>query len=286
MTTMSTNPDTDTAGTLGDDRTNPRVIDGYLVHGAGASEMILSPDGHHAVVANKKSPYLIELDLWDDSTDDYLDANHNDIEAVIRVSQAHGMVGMRDMEFGPEGDLWVLLSPMIVPETSPADDPSRFGTEGLLRIDWPRVVAEDVPDGVAFDDAVLSFLPTARGVEEDEGYETEVSVAGSSLALNAAGTRAYVTNFNENSLYVLDIASGARGAVKKVIYGLDENPWEVVLSPDERVAYVATSYGVQQNGAQHSTIQVVDIDEASPTFGRVLTRLTNLESRSDHGCSP
>ena len=71
-----------------------------------------------------------------------------------------------------------------------------------------------------------------------------------------------------------------------MIYGLDENPWEVVLSPDERVAYVATSYGVQQNGAQHSTIQVVDIDEASPTFGRVLTRLTNLESRSDHGCSP
>ena len=102
--------------------------------------------------------------------------------------------------------------------------------------------------------------------------------------MNAAGSRAYVANFNENSLYVVDLAAGARGVVKKAIYGLDENPWEVVLSPDEKLAFVANSYGVQVRGAQHSTIQVVDIDEDSPTFGEVLTRLTNVGSRSDAGC--
>lgn len=271
---------------LGDDSSSPRLIDGYVVHGAGATEMILSPDGHHAVVSNKRSPFLIVLDLWDDSDDDYVDANHNDIEAVIRVSQAHGMVGMRDLRFGPEGDLWALMSPMIIPEMSPVDEPSRFGSEGLLRIDWQRVVAEDVPLGKAWNDVVLSFLPLARGVEEDVGYDTEVSVGASSLAMNAAGTRAYVTNFNENSLYVMDLASGARGSIKAAVQGLDENPWEVELSPDERLAYVATSYGVEENGAQHSTIQIVDVDESSPTFGRVLTRLTNIESRSEHGCQP
>jgi hypothetical protein len=47
---------------------------------------------------------------------------------------------------------------------------------------------------------------------------------------------------------------------------------------------VANSYGVQERDAQHSTIQVIDIDETSPTFGQVLTRLTNVGARSDSGC--
>ena len=59
----------------------------------------------------------------------------------------------------------------------------------------------------------------------------------------------------------------------------------VALSPDERLAYIANSFGVARDGAQHSTLQVVDVDEASATFGEVLTRLTNLESRSSEGCS-
>ncbi|MEE2828505.1 MAG: hypothetical protein VX498_04915 [Myxococcota bacterium] len=286
LQTQRGDEDASSAIQLGDDSSHPRLIDGFIVHGAGASEMILSPDGRHAVVANKRSPFLIVLDLWDDSDGEYLDANHNDIEAVIRVTQAHGMVGMRDLEFGPDGDLWALLSPLVVPETSPPDEPSRFGTEGLLRIDWNRVVAEDVPSGLGWDDVVIGFLPTARGIEEDLGYETEVSVGPSSLAMTEDGRRAYVTNFNDNSLYIMDLSVGARGAVRKRVTGLDENPWEVVLSPDETLAFVAKSYGVLRDGAQHSTIQVVDVDETSPTFGEVLTRLSNIESRSDRACTP
>jgi hypothetical protein len=273
---------------LGDDSLNPRFVDGYPVHGAGATEMILSPDGHYAVISNKRSRYLIVLDLHDDSTEDWLDANHNDIEAVIRISQSHGMVGMRDLHFGPDGPdgyyLWATMSPLIIPETSPADAPVRFGTEALIQLDWAQVVAEDLAVPEAYTDMVLSYTPLARGVEEDEGYVTEVSVAASSLAMNEEGSRAYVANFNENSLYVIDLSAGARGVVKKAIYGLDENPWEVVLSPDEKLAFVANSYGVQERDAQHSTIQVIDIDETSPTFGQVLTRLTNVGARSDSGC--
>jgi hypothetical protein len=276
--------DPESAIELGDDTNSPRIIDGYVVHGAGATEMILSPDGHHAVISNKRSPFLIVLDLHDDSTEDWLDANHNDIEAIIRVSQVHGMVGMRDLHFGPSGALWATMSPLIVPESSPADDPIRFGTEALIKLDWSAVVAEDLAVAEAYTDLVLSYSPLARGVEEDEGYNTDVSVAAGSMAMNAAGTRAYVANFNENSLYVMDLSAGARGVVKKAIYGLDENPWEVELSPDETLAFVGMSYGVKERGAQHSTIQVIDIDETSPTFGQVLTRLSNIESRSEHGC--
>jgi hypothetical protein len=276
--------DPESAIWLGDDITNPRVIDGYLIDGAGATEMILSPDGHHAVIANKTSSSLIVLDLHDDSTDEWLDANHNDIEGIIRVDQSHGMVGMRDLHFGPDGYLWATMSPLIVPEMSPADDPRRFGTEALIQIDWAQVVAEDLDVAEAWTDLVLSYTPLARGVEEDVGYATEVSVAGSSLAMNAEGSRAYVVNFNENSLYVIDLSAGARGVVKKAIYGLDENPWEIVLSPDEKLAFVANTYGVQERGAQHSTLQVIDIDETSATFGQVLTRLTNIGSRSDSLC--
>jgi len=277
--------DPSSAISLGDDSLSPRIIDGYLVHGAGATEMILSPDGHYAVVSNKRSPFLIVLDLHDDSTEEWLDANQGDIEAVIRVSQTHGMVGMRDLQFGPNGALWATMSPLIVPETSPADEPVRFGTEALVKIDWAAVVAEDLAVPKAFTDLVLSYTPLARGVEEDEGYRTEVSVAANSMVMNDAGTRAYVANFNENSLYIIDLSAGARGVVKKVIYGLDENPWEVVLSPDEKLAFVANSYGVQVRDAQHSTIQVISIDETNDeTFGQVLTRLTNVGERSDAGC--
>ena len=269
---------------LGDDRAAPRLIDGFPVHGAGASEMILTPDGHHAIVANKRSPDLIVLDLHDDSDGDYVDSNYNDIEAILRVPQRHGFAGMRDMVFDSRGRLWVLMAPMVIPGA--ASDTIRYGVEGLVEINWDLVVeAGDVPEGIAYtENTVRTFVPLARGVEEDRGYLTEVSVGPSAMEINAAADRAYVVNFNHNSLYVVDLDAGARGNVLAIVDTLDENPWEVALSPDEKLAYVANYYGVGDVPVQHSTIQVVDVDEDSPTFGRVLTRLTNVESRSDRGC--
>ena len=269
---------------LGDDRSSPRIVDGFPVHGAGASEMILSPDGKYAIVANKRSPDLMVLDIHDDSDGDYVDSNYGDIEAILRVPQRHGFAGMRDMEFDVHGRLWVLMAPLVLPGAS--SDSSRYGAEGLLQIDWDLVAeAGDVPDGVVFaENTVLRFLPLARGIEEDRGYLTEVSVGPAAMQINRAGDRAYVVNFNHNSLYVLDLDAGARGNVLAIVDTLDENPWEVALSPDETLAYVANYYGVGDVPVQHSTIQVVDVDEDSPTFSRVLTRLTNVQSRSDRGC--
>ena len=262
---------------LGDGSRDNVLVDGVIVSGAGASEMVLSPDGRWAVVANKRDQFLIVLDLFDDSTADYTDANFNGVEAALFVPQARGMVGMRAMQFSEDGQtLWVTLAPLVVPT---AGGSFSDGTEGLVTMDFSRI--EDGPEPRAWLDGIITgFLPVARGVEEDRGYETDTSVGPGGLAVNRAGTRAYVTNFNDNSLYVLDIARGARGAVVDVIRGLDETPFEIVLSPDEHLAYIGNSYGIQRNGAQHSTLQIVDIDEDSPTYGEILTRLDNLGSRS------
>jgi hypothetical protein len=272
---------------LGDNANTPRFIDGFLVAGAGASEMILSPDGHFGVVANKLLSYLVVLDLFDDSDQDtgYIDSNYNDIEAVIRISQNHGIAGTRDMAFSPDGtELYVLLSPLVRLGSPEADG---FGAEALLRLDWTRI--EDSNESVAIREGMITgYLPLARGLERDQGYANDVSVGAGSMALSTSGDRAYVLNFNDNSMYVLDLRAGARGAVLDIIRGLDENPWEVALSPDGRLAYVANSYGISTGSVQHSTVQVLDIDETSPSYGEVLTRLSNIGSRSSSGagCAP
>ena len=284
FTLRSTRGDEDpqTGIDLGDNSSSPRFIDGFAISGAGASEMILSPDGHFGVIANKRIRFLVVVDLHDDSDEEsgYIDANFNDIEAVIQIPQVHGMVGTRDMAFSSDGtELFVLESPLInqsSPETA-------FGTEAFLRLDWTQITDSD--ESVAIREGIVTgYLPLARGNERDQGYANDVSVGAGSMALSADDSRAYVLNFNDNSMYVLDLAAGARGAVVEIIRGLDENPWEVELSPDGRRAYVATSYGITTGSVQHSTLLVVDIDESSASFGEVITRLSNIGSRSEAGC--
>ena len=274
--------DPETGIDLGDNSNSPRFIDGFAISGAGASEMIISPDGHFGIIANKRLSFLVVVDLHDDSDEvsGYIDSNFNDIEAVIRIPQVHGMVGTRDMAFSPDGsELFVLESPLI----NPAAAETAFGTEAFLRLDWTQI--SDSDESVAIREGmIIGYLPLARGDERDQGYPNDVSVGAGSMALSADGSRAYVLNFNDNSMYILDLEAGARGAVIDIIRGLDENPWEVELSPDGRRAYVATSHGISMGAVQHSTLLVIDIDESSLSYGDVLTRLSNVGSRSEAGC--
>lgn len=267
----------------GEDSGDIVSIDGLRVHGAGVSEMILSPDGQYAVVANKRTNVIAVFDLRDDSTDEWTDANVNRIEAAIRIPQRYGIVGTRDMVFSPDAtELHVLLAPMVFSEAG--ENELRTGTEAFLTIDW-TLVQDTAGGSLLFDDVVLSYTPLPRGREEDVGYRTDVSVGPSALALSADGSRAYVTNYNDNSMWILNLDAGARGAVIERVQPLDEGPADVVLSPDGRLAYVGNYLGWSRGLVAHSTIQVIDVDEASPTFGEVLTTLTNIESRSDRGCN-
>lgn len=260
---------------------NAVFVGGYRVHGAAAAEMVLSPDGRFAVVSNKQFDWIQILDLQDDSTDDWTDANAYGVEAAFRIPQRYGIVGTRDLAFSPDGQvLWTILAPLVA---TGGDAEARTGTEGLVALDFSQV--EDTDEGtLLLDDIVLSWAPLPRGSEDDKGYTADTSVGPSALVLNDAGTRAYVTNFNDNSLWVFDLTTGARPTVIERVTGLDEGPADVVLSPDGTRAYVANYIGQTRNLVVHSTVQVIDVDESSPTFGEVLTTLTNLGSRSDRGC--
>lgn len=267
---------------LGDDRNAPRYVEGYAVHGAGATEMILSPDGGMAIVANKRAPFLLVLDLRDDSAPGFDDANAFDIEAMIRLPQRAGMVGARDLVFSPDGeDLWVVLGPLVAPET--AEDDIRRGPEAIVRVPW-SVVGDGDQSRAILDDVITTWAPLPRGVEEDEGYTTDISGGPTSLTLSADGRWAYITNFNQNSVSILDLDAGARPVTRLSIQGLDESPFDSALSHGGTVLWVANSYGVQRDGAQHSTVHAIDVDPQSPRYGEVLTTLSNLESRSSHGC--
>jgi len=288
MTTRAGDSDASTAIHLGEPERSGEDPDsivfagGYRVHGAGVTDMLISPDGQFGVVSNKNSDFVTVVDLRDDSTDEWTDANAFAVEAAFRIPQRYGVVGTRAMAFSPDGTkLHLTLAPLIVSEAGQPEFTT--GVDGLITLDWTQV-QDNAESVLLLDDTVLSWAPLARGREEDVGYRTDTSVGANGLTLNADGTRAYVVNANDNSMWVIALDTGARGTVIERVRALDESPTEVALSPDERLAYVSHYLGQDRNLVVNSTIAVIDVDEASPTFGEVLTRLTNLDSRSDRGC--
>ncbi len=262
---------------LGDERTGI-IIDGETVRGSGVSDMILSPDGRFAYVANKKYDNIYVLDIHDDSTADTLDANYLGVEAVIRTRLDEPVVGTRGLAFSPDGTrLYALLSPLVVIEdTSGA---RTFGPEGVLIIDLSGVV--DGSDPYTLDDAVIGWLPSERGVETDQGARSAVNVGPANIVLTADGTRAYVAHFNANLIQVYDLTKGAYGKPIAVAEGLGEEPFDLALSPDEKILYVANYTGElsgYESNVVHSTVQVIDVDEESPTWLQVLTTLRNRDA--------
>ena len=129
----------------GEDEDSIVLAGGYRVHGAGAAELILSPDGEFGVVSNKNSDFVVVIDLQDNSTDDWVDANAFAVEAAFRIPQRFGVVGTRDMAFSPDGTrLHMTLAPLIVGESGQPE--FRTGTEGLITLDWTLV--EDTDEAI------------------------------------------------------------------------------------------------------------------------------------------
>lgn len=259
---------------LGDDTS--LFVDGELVHGSGVSDMALSPDGRYLFVTNKMYDNVFVLDVWDDSDGDYVDANYHRIEAVIQVPHHHAVTGTRGMAFSADGDtMYLLLAPHVRIE-----DPSRaYGPEAVLVVDLSRL--EEIPEPEIFDDWVVGYAATARGIEEDEGNPSVISGGPTNIALSPDEALAYVAHYNDNTVHVYRLDLGRDPVLVDVIEGLGDEPFDLALSPDGTLLYVVNYVGELEGPTQnavHSTMTVIDVDPLSPTYHRVLTTLRNRDA--------
>ncbi len=147
------------------------------------------------------------------------------------------------------------------------------GPDSLLVFDLAPVVDDDVKEQIHMD--VVGTLPLPD-VIEDEGYDSTSLVGGSRLALADGGRLLLVTNFRDNSVSVFDLEMGAWGEEVRYIAEVGENPWDIVVTPDERYAIVANYLGEIDDNRVSSTLAFIDLDPASDTFLEVVTWVRNL----------
>ena len=261
---------------LGDDST--LVIDGVLIHGSGVADMAVTPDGRFLLVSNKLYDNLYVIDAWDDTGGDFVDSNYHGIEAIIQVPNHYSVIGTRGMAFSEDGQtLYLLLAPLVR-----IDDPTgqrRYGAEAVLVIDLSRV--EDGVEPVIYDDLVVGYAATARGVEEDVGNPTIISGGPTNIVLSPDQTLAYVAHYNDNSVHVYRLDMSRDPILVDVIDGLGEEPFDLTLSPDGLTLFVANYVGELEGPTQnvvHSTLSVIDLDPDSPTYHQVSTTLRNRDA--------
>jgi DNA-binding beta-propeller fold protein YncE/predicted GH43/DUF377 family glycosyl hydrolase len=232
--------------------------DGYNHTGIGLAALHLDEQLGMLFVASKLTSYIQVIDVRDDSTEAWDDANYLDIEAFLTTDTASGGAGFRGMVTSSDGTRLYALN----------DSP-----EGVFVFDLEQL--EDDAWGEAIYDAQIGYLPTPRGGERDQGASTVVSAGPTGLALLPDGETLLVTNFNDNSLSVFDLRMGAYGQLVGEATFLGENPHTVRATPDGRYAVVACYEGDLDEVTVASTLAVVDLDPTSDTWLEVITWIAN-----------
>ncbi len=243
------------SGDSGSRKTIPldRLVDGYNVSGTALSAFALDEARGVLLLASSSNSYVLAIDIRDDS-EPWFEDNPFAIEAVLDARTNSGAKGFRSLQV--DGDRLYALN----------DSP-----ESVMVFDLD--VLEDDHRGTYVAEAVGGYLVTPRGAEQDQGSDTSASVGPSGLALN--GSRLYVTNFNENSVGVYDLGLGVYGSLIDEIANVGENPHAVALSPDGTLLAVANIVGDTRSGSAASSLVIIDVDQASPTYLDVLARVTN-----------
>jgi predicted GH43/DUF377 family glycosyl hydrolase len=243
------------AGDAGGRKTIPleRVIDGFSVNGSGLSAFALDSERGFAYLASTSNSYIIVLDVRDDSHVSFQD-NYLAVEAILDARTNSGAQGFRSLAVS--GDRLYGLN----------DSP-----ESVMIFDLSTLTDDDRADYVP--EAVVGYLPTPRGVEQDVGSDTLASVGPAGLAIR--GNRLFVSNFNDNSVGVYDLSLGLDGTLVDEIANLGENPHAVALSPDGLLLAVSLYVGTTIRGTAESEVVLIDVDLDSPTYLDVLARIVN-----------
>jgi DNA-binding beta-propeller fold protein YncE len=240
-----------------------QTVDGFVTSGEGVSNLIFDEERGFLYVPSKKTNYVYVVDVRDDSTGSYVDANYLDIEAIFVVTTTEGPRGFRDVEPIPGTSSLYLTS---------------WGPDALFVVDATDIVDDDRKQAYVL--RTVAALPMIGG-GEDEGVASFAGagdapqISGGDMALAPDGRTLLVPHFQDNSLEVFDLGIGAFGQEIRRIPYLGENPHVVRFSPDGRHAVVANYTGEVRGGAVSSTLVVIDTDPTSPTYLEPLTWIAN-----------
>ncbi len=242
------------------------TLDGNALDGIGCSALTRDDVRGFLYVGCKLRPWVYVLDIRDDGVPGDPDLNAFDLEAVLLVETTTNSIGGSTGMGSGMRALWV--------------DPTRgwlWGTsdepEALYAIDLAQVADDD--DAQVIREDLATVIPLPRGGTRDAGVRTQSVVGPASLAIHPDGRHLFVTNFNDNSVSVVDLDEGPGGTVVGEVRDLGENPYALTVSPDGRYAVVGMYLGELDDRTVQSTLVVLDADPASPTFLRPLTTVAN-----------
>ncbi|MCB9762874.1 MAG: hypothetical protein H6739_23945 [Alphaproteobacteria bacterium] len=237
-----------------------RQLEGYETNGEAISLMHLDEARGVVYVASKTANFIYVLDIRDDSTDSWRDANYLNIEAVLVANTDVGAIGFRGMIAPAGSDRLYALN----------DSP-----ESIMAFDLTLLEDDDRTDVLPA--AVVGWLPTSRAgalnAGRDAGATNSVALGPAQVVLR--DNLLFVTNFNDNTIGVYDLRLGAYGALIHEIGPLGENPYSMAISPDGTLLAVADYVGELDGLRVSSSLSIVDIDPESPTWLEVVARIVN-----------
>jgi hypothetical protein len=229
------------------------------VNGIGLISLTLDEERGFLYALSKLLGYFIVIDVRDDSGPAFLDLNYLDIEAVVPFNNSAGAQGFRQLVTVPGTDMAYAVN----------DQP-----EGIWTVDLSGL--EDEAFGHLVVDTSVGWLPAPRGIERDQGPDSQTSIGPAQMVVHPDGRRLMLTNFNANSLTVYDLELGPHGQLVAEVPLLGESPYGLALTPDARHAVVANFAGeVSDTNLAESTLAIIDVDESSPTYLEVLTWVVN-----------
>jgi hypothetical protein len=235
------------------------VIDGAGVlttGGEGPIAMTVDEARGLMFVVAPNYPGVIVVDIVDDSSAGFVDRNFMGIETVLRFSSPFGLLGPRDLLLTPDGRLYLAVR-----------EP-----DSIYVVDTSGIVDDDRAEISDFE--VLGALPM-HDLTDDAGQPTEALISTSALAWVPGQNLLIATHFRDNSVSVFDLRRGAWGEEVAYIPNVGENPSTIEVSPDGAYAAIGCYLGEVTDEATNSSIALLDLRPASPTWLQVTTRIVN-----------
>ncbi|MEM6925549.1 MAG: hypothetical protein AAF602_01375, partial [Myxococcota bacterium] len=236
----------------------------FSTDGEGMTALTLDSERGFLYVTSKTSSLGVSdritvVDVRDDATSTFPDANFLDIEGVVEVDLAFGTVGgFRDALVDPLRNVLYLTS------TEP---------DGVAVVDLG--VIEDDDDKEVVTVTAVSVLPLPNlGVDAGAGTD-RTFIGGAGMALAPDGRTLIVTHFRGNGVAMFDLEIGAFGEQVAWIPNVGENPHVVELSPDGRHAVVANYIGEVEDNLASGTLAVLDVDPTSASYREVVAWIVN-----------